>query len=41
MCNKLQAYAAAKFADACLRGMKGEDVVIQCAFVDSQVYIFI
>lgn len=31
------AYAAAKFADACLRGMRGEAGIIQCAFVDSQI----
>ncbi|XP_078441798.1 malate dehydrogenase, glyoxysomal [Wolffia australiana] len=31
------AYAAAKFADACLRGLKGEAGVIECAFVASQV----
>ncbi|WVZ26228.1 hypothetical protein V8G54_004772 [Vigna mungo] len=31
------AYAAAKFADACLRGLKGEAGVVECAFVDSQV----
>ncbi|KDP32142.1 hypothetical protein JCGZ_12603 [Jatropha curcas] len=31
------AYAAVKFADACLRGMRGDAGVIQCAFVASQV----
>ena len=31
------AYAAAKFAGACLRGLKGEAGVVECAFVDSQV----
>ncbi|GAU51442.1 hypothetical protein TSUD_413420 [Trifolium subterraneum] len=31
------AYAAVKFADACLRALKGEANVIQCAYVDSQV----
>lgn len=31
------AYAAAKFADSCLRAMKGEAGVIECAFVASQV----
>ncbi|PNY14477.1 malate dehydrogenase glyoxysomal-like [Trifolium pratense] len=31
------AYAAVKFADACLRALKGEADVIQCAYVDSQV----
>lgn len=38
MC-KLQAYAAAKFADACLRALKGEAGIIQCAYVDSRVGI--
>ncbi|KAG5528226.1 hypothetical protein RHGRI_028981 [Rhododendron griersonianum] len=32
-----QAYAAVKFADACLRGLRGDASVIQCAFVASQV----
>ncbi|CAN1167588.1 Malate dehydrogenase, glyoxysomal [Linum perenne] len=31
------AYAAAKFADACLRGLRGDAGVIECSFVDSQV----
>ncbi|XP_050207994.1 malate dehydrogenase, glyoxysomal-like [Mercurialis annua] len=31
------AYAAVKFADACLRGMRGDAGVIQCAYVASQV----
>ncbi|XP_057978787.1 malate dehydrogenase, glyoxysomal [Malania oleifera] len=31
------AYAAVKFADACLRGLTGEAGVVQCAFVASQV----
>lgn len=31
------AYAAVKFADACLRGLRGDASVIQCAFVASQV----
>jgi malate dehydrogenase len=31
------AYAAVKFADACLRALKGEADVIQCAYVASQV----
>ena len=31
------AYAAAKFANACLRGLRGEDGVVECAFVASQV----
>jgi malate dehydrogenase len=31
------AYAAVKFADACLRGLRGDANVIQCAFVASQV----
>lgn len=32
-----QAFAASKFADACLRGMRGDANVVVCAFVDSQV----
>jgi len=35
----VQAYAAVKFADACLRALKGEADIIQCAYVDSQVGI--
>ncbi|XP_038681435.1 malate dehydrogenase, glyoxysomal [Tripterygium wilfordii] len=31
------AYAAVKFADACLRGIRGDKDVVACAFVDSQV----
>lgn len=31
------AYAAVKFADACLRALKGEADIVQCAYVDSQV----
>ncbi|ONK76102.1 uncharacterized protein A4U43_C03F23890 [Asparagus officinalis] len=31
------AYAAAKFADACLRGMRGDAGIVECSFVDSQV----
>uniref|UniRef100_A0A7C8ZDA7 Malate dehydrogenase n=1 Tax=Opuntia streptacantha TaxID=393608 RepID=A0A7C8ZDA7_OPUST len=31
------AYAAVKFADACLRGLRGDAGVIECAFVESQV----
>ncbi|KAH7847479.1 hypothetical protein Vadar_026515 [Vaccinium darrowii] len=31
------AYAAVKFADACLRGLRGDAGVVQCAFVASQV----
>ncbi|MCI02451.1 malate dehydrogenase glyoxysomal, partial [Trifolium medium] len=31
------AYAAAKFANSCLRGLKGEAGIVECAFVDSQV----
>ncbi|XP_034691804.1 malate dehydrogenase, glyoxysomal-like [Vitis riparia] len=31
------AYAAVKFADTCLRGLRGDAGVIQCAFVFSQV----
>ena len=35
----LQAYAAAKFADACLRGLQGDANVVECSFVDSQVLV--
>ncbi|KAL1537026.1 malate dehydrogenase [Salvia divinorum] len=31
------AYAAVKFADACLRGLRGDAGVVECAFVPSQV----
>ncbi|XP_020272602.1 malate dehydrogenase, glyoxysomal-like [Asparagus officinalis] len=31
------AYAAAKFADACLRGMRGDADIVECSFVASQV----
>lgn len=31
------AFAAVKFADACLRGMRGDAGVVECAFVSSQV----
>ncbi|KAI4327289.1 hypothetical protein L6164_019768 [Bauhinia variegata] len=31
------AYAAVKFADACLRGLRGDAGIIQCAYVGSQV----
>ncbi|KAF5738064.1 malate dehydrogenase glyoxysomal-like isoform X1 [Tripterygium wilfordii] len=31
------AYAAVKFADACLRGLRGDSDVVQCAFVASEV----
>ncbi|CAL9751323.1 unnamed protein product [Musa acuminata subsp. burmannicoides] len=31
------AYAAAKFADACLRGLRGDAGVVECSFVASQV----
>lgn len=31
------AYAAVKFADACLRAMRGDAGVIECAYIDSQV----
>ncbi|XP_010943220.1 malate dehydrogenase, glyoxysomal [Elaeis guineensis] len=31
------AYAAAKFADACLRGMRGDAGIVECSFVASQV----
>lgn len=31
------AYAAVKFADACLRGLRGDAGVVECAFIPSQV----
>eukprot|EP00252_Welwitschia_mirabilis_P014273 TRINITY_DN313_c0_g1_i2.p1 TRINITY_DN313_c0_g1~~TRINITY_DN313_c0_g1_i2.p1 ORF type:complete len:353 (+),score=62.20 TRINITY_DN313_c0_g1_i2:352-1410(+) len=31
------AYAAAKFADACLRAMRGDSGIVQCAFIASEV----
>ncbi|KAM0925078.1 hypothetical protein ACQ4PT_004433 [Festuca glaucescens] len=31
------AYAAAKFADACLRGLHGDAGIVECSYVDSQV----
>ncbi|ONK74512.1 uncharacterized protein A4U43_C03F7140 [Asparagus officinalis] len=31
------AYAAAKFADACLRGLRGDTNIVECSFVASQV----
>ncbi|KAK1359150.1 malate dehydrogenase [Heracleum sosnowskyi] len=31
------AYAAVKFADACLRGLRGDANIVECAFVASQV----
>ncbi|KAJ6839337.1 malate dehydrogenase, glyoxysomal-like [Iris pallida] len=31
------AYAASKFADACLRGLRGDADVVECSFVASQV----
>lgn len=34
-----QAYAAVKFADACLHGLRGDAAIIQCAFVSSQACI--
>lgn len=36
----MQAYAAAKFADACLQGLRGDAGVVECSFVASQVLIF-
>lgn len=35
----MQAYAAAKFADACLRGLHGDAGIVECSFVASQVLI--
>ncbi|KAH9655344.1 Malate dehydrogenase 2 (peroxisomal) [Citrus sinensis] len=33
----VEAYAAVEFADACLRGLRGDAGVVECAFVASQV----
>ncbi|CAN1777391.1 Malate dehydrogenase 1, peroxisomal [Linum perenne] len=33
----VEAYAAVKFADACLRGLRGDAGVVECAYVASQV----
>eukprot|EP00897_Mesotaenium_endlicherianum_P003012 jgi/Mesen1/2739/ME000169S01911 len=33
----VEAYAAAKFAEACLRAMRGEAGIIECAYVESPV----
>ncbi|KAL2522625.1 putative malate dehydrogenase [Forsythia ovata] len=35
-----EAYAAVKFADACLQGLRGDAGIIQCAFVSSQACDF-
>ncbi|KAG2295606.1 hypothetical protein Bca52824_042275 [Brassica carinata] len=35
--NKIQAYAAVKFADACLKGIRGDANIVECAFVASHV----
>lgn len=35
--SEIQAFAAAKFADACLRGLHGDAGIIECSFVASQV----
>lgn len=38
----MQAYAAVKFADACLRGLRGDAGVVECAFVPSQAcFLFV
>jgi malate dehydrogenase len=34
----VQAYAAVKFADACLCGLRGDAGVVECAFVASEVF---
>ena len=31
------AFAAAKFADACLRGMRGDAGIVECSYVASEV----
>ncbi|KAF2614393.1 hypothetical protein F2Q70_00009090 [Brassica cretica] len=33
----VQAYAAVKFADACLKGLRGDANIVECAFVASHV----
>lgn len=33
----LQAYAAVKFADACLQALRGDPAVVHCAYVASEV----
>lgn len=35
--HKIQAFAAAKFADVCLRGLRGDAGIVECSFVASQV----
>lgn len=35
--DKLQAYAAVEFADACLRGLRGDANIVECAYVASHV----
>jgi hypothetical protein len=32
-----QAFAAAKFGDACLRAMRGDAGIIECSYVASEV----
>jgi hypothetical protein len=34
-----QAFAAAKFADACLRGMRGDAGIVECSYVASEVLL--
>ena len=36
---EVQAFAAAKFAYACLRGLRGDAGVVECSFVESQVLV--
>ncbi|KAF2579350.1 hypothetical protein F2Q68_00002191 [Brassica cretica] len=36
----VQAYAAVKFADACLKGLRGDANIVECAFVASHVLSF-
>uniref|UniRef100_M8BK59 Malate dehydrogenase n=1 Tax=Aegilops tauschii TaxID=37682 RepID=M8BK59_AEGTA len=33
----VEAYAAAKFADACLRGLRGDAGIVECSYIASQV----
>jgi malate dehydrogenase len=39
-CDGWQAYAAAKFGEACLRALQGETGIIECAYVASEVTEF-
>lgn len=34
-----QAYAAARFAESCMRGLDGDSDVYECAYVQSEVWM--